>query len=189
MFLAARRVSLCVLFLVPLFTAKLKSFEIFFAQSFEKSSKFVCLDHHFRRFGQRITRNNVSRAFSATISVPASFAVPASQSSSSSSSASPVAVATAAGALGANERAFQRFGYRYQLLSFVYVLLLPFETIDNKNNTKRESNCCLHRHLYRRRLFVFHARADDTEDDDEIQISALFALLFTLTSFHIRWKR
>lgn len=116
MFLAARRVSLCVLFLVPLFTAKLNCFE--------KSSKFVCLDHHFRRFGQRITRNNVSRAFSATISVPASFAVPASQSSSSSSSASPVAVATAAGALGANERAFQRFGYRYQLLSFVYVLWL-----------------------------------------------------------------
>ena len=121
MFLAARRVSLCVLFLVPLFTAKLNSFEIFLA-AFEKSSKFVCLDHHFRRFGQRITHNNVSRAFSATISVPASFAVPASQSSSSSSSASPVAVATAAGALGANERAFQRFGYRYQLLSFVYVL-------------------------------------------------------------------
>ena len=40
-----------------------------------------------------------------------------------------------------------------------------------------------HRHLYRRRLFVFHARADDTEDDDEIQISALLCTrtpLFTL---------
>ena len=39
----------------------------------------------------------------------------------------------------------------------------------------------MHRHLYRRRLFVFHARADDTEEDDEIQISALLCkeLLFS----------
>jgi hypothetical protein len=74
----------------------------------------------------------------------------------------------------------------YSLLCTFYYYI---ETTDENNNKKkRESSCCLHRHHRRRRLFVFCARADDTEDV-EIQISALFALLFTLTSFHIRWKR